>query len=50
MSRIGNKAVAVPSGVTSSTNPIDAFLAEDYKAKGLLPVAKADKVTLLRRV
>jgi hypothetical protein len=40
----------VPAGVTSSTNPIDAFIAADYKAKGLLPVGKADKLTLLRRV
>jgi hypothetical protein len=41
---------AVPAGVTKSTNPIDAFIAADYKEKGLLPVAKADKLTLLRRV
>jgi Protein of unknown function (DUF1549) len=41
---------AVPAGVTASTNPIDAFIAADYKAKGLLPTGKADKLTLLRRV
>ncbi|MES1258807.1 MAG: DUF1549 and DUF1553 domain-containing protein [Acidobacteriota bacterium] len=41
---------AVPSGSTASTNPIDAFIAADYKAKGLVPVGKADKPTLLRRV
>jgi hypothetical protein len=40
----------VPAGVTSSTNPIDAFIAADYKKKGLLPVGKADKPTLLRRL
>jgi hypothetical protein len=41
---------AVPAGVTKSTNPIDAFIAADYNDKGLLPAAKADKLTLLRRV
>jgi Protein of unknown function (DUF1549)/Protein of unknown function (DUF1553) len=40
----------VPAGVTTSANPIDAFIAADYKAKGLLPAGKADKLTLLRRV
>jgi hypothetical protein len=40
----------VPAGVTASTNPIDAFIAADYKAKGLVPAGKADKLTLLRRV
>jgi hypothetical protein len=40
----------VPTGVTASTNPIDAFIAADYKAKGLVPAGKADKLTLLRRV
>jgi hypothetical protein len=40
----------VPAGVSTSTNPIDAFIAADYKAKGLLPAGKADKLTLLRRV
>ncbi len=41
---------AVPVGATTSTNPIDAFIAADYKAKGLVPAGKADKLTLLRRV
>jgi hypothetical protein len=41
---------AVPAGATASTNPIDAFIAADYKAKGLMPAGKADKLTLLRRV
>src|SRR5437870_13768967 len=40
----------VPAGVTVSKNPIDAFIAEDYKARGLVPTGKADKLTLLRRV
>src|SRR3954453_4688501 len=40
----------VPAGLTTSTNPIDAFIAADYKAKGLTPVGKTDKLTLLRRV
>src|SRR4051812_5510992 len=40
----------VPAGLTPSTNPIDAFVAEQYKAKGLKPVGPADKLTLLRRV
>jgi hypothetical protein len=40
----------IPAGVTTSTNPIDAFIAADYKAKGLVPAGKADKLTLLRRV
>ena len=44
------KKFAPPAGVTASTNPIDAFIAEDYKAKGLIPTGKADKPTLLRRV
>src|ERR1035438_3935759 len=41
---------AIPVGVTTSKNPIDAFIAADYKAKGLVPAGKADKLTLLRRV
>ncbi|HEX3876747.1 MAG TPA: DUF1549 domain-containing protein, partial [Bryobacteraceae bacterium] len=41
---------AVPAGVTASTNPIDAFIAADYKTKGLTPVGKADRLELLRRV
>src|ERR1700722_3296903 len=41
---------AVPVGVTQSQNPIDAFLAASYKAKGLRPAAPAEKQVLLRRV
>jgi Protein of unknown function (DUF1549)/Protein of unknown function (DUF1553) len=41
---------AVPTGTTSSANPIDAFITADYQAKGLTPAGKADKLTLLRRV
>jgi Protein of unknown function (DUF1549). len=41
---------AVPSGVTRSTNPIDAFIAADLKRKGLQPAGPADRRTLLRRV
>ena len=40
----------VPAGLTTSSNPIDAFVAEQYKARGLKPVGPADKLTLLRRV
>src|SRR5690348_4322775 len=40
----------VPVGVTTSHNPIDAFVAEKYREKNLQPVAPADKLTLLRRV
>jgi hypothetical protein len=40
----------VPTGLTSSPNPIDAFIAAQYKAKGLKPVGPADKRSLLRRV
>jgi len=43
-------APEVPTGITSSTNPIDAFIAAQYRAKGLVPTGKADKLTLLRRV
>jgi hypothetical protein len=41
---------AVPSGVTQSSNPIDAFLSAKRKAKGLQQTGPADKRTLLRRV
>jgi hypothetical protein len=41
---------AVPNGATRSLNPIDAFLAAQYKAKGLQPAAPADKRVLLRRL
>ncbi len=40
----------VPRGVTESTNPIDAFVAAEYRARGLTPVGPADRRTLLRRV
>jgi len=40
----------VPTGLTESPNPIDAFIAAGYRAKGLKPVGPADKATLLRRV
>jgi hypothetical protein len=40
----------VPAVALESTNPIDAFLAADAKARGLTPVGPADRRTLLRRV
>src|SRR5689334_4060298 len=40
----------VPADVTTSANPIDAFVAAEYRAKGLKPVGPADKCALLRRV
>jgi hypothetical protein len=40
----------VPTGVTASPNPIDAFIAAGYEAKGLKPVGPADRRALLRRV
>ena len=40
----------VPPAKGGSPNPIDAFIAEGYKADGLRPVGPADKRTLLRRV
>ena len=40
----------VPSSSTSSANPIDAFVAQQYREKNLKPVGGADKLTLLRRV
>src|SRR5215471_15582264 len=42
--------VTRPPVPLSATNPIDAFINADYRAKGLKPVGKADKLTLLRRV
>ena len=39
-----------PVGLTDSSNPIDAFVADMYKKQGLTPVGQADKRTLLRRV
>ncbi len=40
----------VPTGFSRSANPIDAFVAAEYKSRGLTPVGPADKRTLLRRV
>jgi len=40
----------VPAGVTDSANPIDAFVAAEYRSKGLTPVDRAIKPALLRRV
>jgi hypothetical protein len=40
----------IPTGLTQSTNPIDAFIAGGYRAKNLKSVGPADKRTLLRRV
>ena len=42
--------VQPPIPATGSANPIDAFIAAELKAKGLMPVGPADKLTLLRRV
>lgn len=43
---------AIPgvAGDGSTGNPIDAFVRDVHKTKGLHPVGKADKSTLLRRV
>jgi hypothetical protein len=38
-----------PSTVPGAAHPIDAFLAADQRRKGLVPVAPADKRTLIRR-
>ena len=40
----------IPRGVCSSTNPIDAFIGEACRDKGLSPLSPADKLTWLRRV
>ena len=40
----------IPSGITESKNPIDAFVVQKYKEKGLEPTGMADKLTLLRRI
>src|SRR5215813_12150271 len=40
----------IPGGGLKTANPIDAFIATNYTAKGLKPVGPADKLTLLRRV
>ena len=44
------KPVVRPQIPAKSANPLDAFIAADYKAKGLRPAGPADKRTLLRRV
>lgn len=41
---------AVPEGLTSSTNPVDAFVAKRYRALGLKPAQPASRLALLRRV
>jgi hypothetical protein len=43
------RATLPPEG-PASANPIDAFIRRAYREKGLRPVGKADKLTLLRRV
>ena len=40
----------VPAGFTKSANPIDAFVAAGYRARGLTPVGPAGRSALLRRV
>jgi hypothetical protein len=40
----------VPVGLTTSRNPIDAFVAAEHRATGLKPAGAADKWTLLRRL
>src|SRR5438477_10439782 len=40
----------IPRGVCSSTNPIDSFIAEACREKGLAPMGPADGLTWLRRV
>ncbi len=40
----------VPTGVTKSANPIDAFVAAGYQSRGLTPVGRVDRPALLRRV
>jgi hypothetical protein len=42
--------VVRPTPPSAAPNPIDAFIAAQYRAKGLKAVAPADKGTLLRRV
>lgn len=41
---------AVPVVPSKPANPVDAFIASKYAAKGLQPVRQADKATLLRRI
>jgi hypothetical protein len=40
----------LPQGVSSSSNPIDVFIAAKHKEKGLKASSPADKLTLLRRL
>src|SRR5437867_4013194 len=40
----------VPANVTQSTNPIDAFIVSEYKARSLKAAGPAEKSVLLRRV
>src|SRR5213596_2845511 len=40
----------IPRDICSSTNPIDAFIGEACRDKGLSPLGAADKLTWLRRV
>ena len=40
----------VPQGLTQSKNPIDSFIAAEYRSQHLTPVGAADKTALLRRV
>ncbi len=40
----------VPTGVTTSANPIDAFIGEALQERDLAPVPRADPLTWLRRV
>src|SRR5262249_48820321 len=41
---------ALPAGLTPSSNPIDAFVAAEQRAKGLKSAVPADKWTLMRRL
>lgn len=41
---------AIPDDPNAGSNPIDRFLAADYRARGLKPAGPADRLTLLRRV
>ena len=40
----------IPRGAGPTTNPIDAFIGDACRDKGLTPVGSADKLTWLRRV
>ena len=40
----------IPRGVCSSINPIDSFIGEGCREKGLAPLSPADKLSWLRRV